>query len=317
MAKKSRKSRTPVPPLAPPQSPGGPHLEEIYADLFQLPNVVGCYIGRKRRGRRLTRDLSVVCCVREKVPSRKLSKGQRVPRQVKWPQLSRRTGTLLTDVRVLEESGRHTPTLLGPGDVAELSGGASSTLGAALSHPEYGKVVTTAGHAFLASPSTVVYPPGHEPVVSFENFRAGAASGNISTHLLKAVLTPDADYALLRPLDGTECRNAYQDSAAVGGAFLPRAEDTGQLPLLAMTRLGLVSTMLRGVDATIEVEGLTMRGLMLTDWVTVGGDSGCSLIDDSSRFCGLLHGFGFFEGNKYSLWTSIFWPLVAEHASLL
>jgi hypothetical protein len=127
--------RRPAPRLKLPRTPNPVHLAQIYADLLKRPNVLGCFIGRKRRGGRATRRLSVICCVGEKVALQNLAPEERLPEEVTWPRGAARLGRLAIDVRVLARPFQRAAS--------------QATVGIALRHPTFGDVVTTAGHLVL------------------------------------------------------------------------------------------------------------------------------------------------------------------------
>jgi hypothetical protein len=60
--------------------------------------------------------------------------------------------------------------------------------------------------------------------------------------------------------------------------------------------------------------GIQMRGLLLTDPVTVPGDSGCCLVDSAFRVWGLLVGLQFIDGKPMSIFASADFVLSLETA---
>lgn len=58
-------------------------LSELYAELLGLPNVHGCYTGRRWSKGKRSDELAFVCCVGAKIPRQRLSATERVPRRIK------------------------------------------------------------------------------------------------------------------------------------------------------------------------------------------------------------------------------------------
>ena len=261
----------------------------------------------------MLKQLAVVCCVRQKVRRRDLEAAQRVPSRVTWPRTRTTHFSMVTDVQRLgsSELQQQAVPVVGPGDELQASAASSvATIGLALRHREFGRVVTTAGHAFVGStPGTRLFDPA-TPTVRVANV---GASGTFDAVPLKAVRVPEGDYALLRPQ--AEPRNLFQDSLNLSGLHFARPEDEGT-PLFAMTRRGLEPTVLRGVAATFVMGGVQMRGLFLTDPVTVAGDSGCCLVDSSFRVWGLLVGLQVINGRPKSIFAAADWVLALEIAEL-
>jgi hypothetical protein len=303
-----------------PRTPSARHRAEIYGSLLQLPNVRGCFIGHRRKDGRLTRELTVVCGVDEKVPRRSLRAAQRVPTSVQWPQTSRRVGSLPTDVQPMGESIRH-GAVLGAGDQAVSLTAANGvtiptqiTVGAAMRHPVHGDVVTTAAHGVGAAGYGVVsFPPGMEPRIGLRNGGQGQPRDGI---VHRVCVMPDADYAIIGAPPGVDVANLYQDTQPLGQLYTPQPSDLTKVAFVLAVR-GIVATRIRGIHGAFPVGHLGFEDLILTDVCTLGGDSGGCLVDGVSNLMGFVEGQTTFEGKLYSVFTSAGWPFVHESAFLL
>lgn len=295
--------------LQPSKFPSNSSLDALYASLLKYPNVEGCYVGRKSRGKRLTTELAIVCCVRKK-GTEGLTAGQCIPKRLRWPRTRRESFDLPTDVREIGASElQQLPAVVGPGDELRPSPvNGAATIGVAMRHPTLGRVVTTAGHALMGEAAGTLMFDASTPPVRIGNV---GAEGSFSAVPLKAVRMPVADYALLRPV--AEPRNLFQDRFNLSGLRLARPEDEGT-PLFALTRRRLEATVLRGAAGTFTMGGIQMRGLLLTDPVTVPGDSGCCLVDSAFRVWGLLVGLQFIDGKPMSIFASADFVLALETA---
>jgi|GEM_PF-1615343 len=314
MPKGKTSGRRPAPRLKRPRTPNPVHLAEIYADLLKRPNVLGCFIGRKRREGRLTRRLSVICCVREKVELRNLAPEEQLPLEVTWPRGSTRLGRLAIDVRVLSRPFRPAAgPVAGPGD-GLTAGPSQATVGIALRHPTFGDVVTTAGHLVLDTLGEVTYPAGQLPQIGLAS--AGSGGTVFSASVLRAVRSATADYALVLPA-GLTCQNLFADQTPVGLPYTPSDQELGT-PLFVLSARGTLSASFQGVYGSLPVgdNGL-MQNLLLTDFATDAGDSGSCLVDAQSRSWGLLVGFSELDGNLCSVFISAALPLALEGAVFL
>jgi hypothetical protein len=306
------------PPLRPPAFPTHAKLEELYEPLMQLPNMAGWYVGRKRKDGRLTKQLAIVCCVQAKVSTRELTAKERIPKTIAWYRTRRERVRLQTDVQEVGDSGFQVlPPTVGPGDVmGDVTGSsatARATIGIALRHPVHGDVVTTAGHAFFKDAFGSQGPSAAGSPIRIFNIGSGPEQA-FEGSLVKAVVQAEADYALLKPATGP--RNLFQDAFNLAGLFFPLPADIGT-PLLVLTRRGLISTVLRGVFGSVPIGQLQMRGMILTDLVTQGGDSGCVLVDNSFRVWGLLAGFTTLNGAQHSVFSPVHSVIGAENAELI
>ena len=280
------------------------HLKSIYSTLKKKRNVVGCFIGRRRAKGRACRELAVVCCVSEKPPARDLAADHRIPKRVRWLKTTRRNAVVRTDVQRCGESAL-SAAVAGPGDLMMPP---KSTLGFAIRHPVHGLVITTAGHSFIKDRF------GDETFVPPRAVVVTAATGVArACRVLKAVVQREADYALIK-VDG-DCANLFEDEFVLDGIHWARPEDVDR-KLFALTNSGLKETRLRGVDGSVQVGALEMDGLLLTDKVTIAGDSGAALVDENFRLWGLLVGFITSDSRKLSVFYSANWVLALERAEM-
>jgi hypothetical protein len=314
VARAAKRPRSRIPQLRPSEFPSNASLDELYAELMKYPNVEGCYVGEKWQKRKKLKKLAVVCCVRQKGPAG-LRRDQYVPKRLTWPRTRGKTFSLTSDVCVLGASElQQVMAVVGPGDELQPSPAhGAATLGVVLKHPTLGRVVTTAGHALIGQASGTTIFDGTASPLSIANTGAGAAAGTFTAMPLKAVRVAEADYALLRPT--AEPRNLYQDQLTIAGHQFARPEDVGK-PLFVLTRRTPVPTVLRGVAGAFTMGGVAMRGLLLTDPVTIAGDSGCALVDSSSRVWGLLVGLLIVDGQPRSIFGAADWVMALETAEM-
>jgi hypothetical protein len=291
-------------------------LDELYANLMTLPNVEGCYIGPKTKRNHRLGKLAVVCCVANKVGNKELDPADRIPRRLKWPRTRSKQFNLVTDVQPVGDSElQQSAPVVGPGDALSLSAVSSpATVGLALKLPGGHTVITTAGHAFIGSSAGSTTFPAGTPAVQINNIGPGAGAVSFSATPLKAVRSEDVDYALLQPL--AEPRNLFQDALNISSVFIARPEDVDKVDLFALTQRGALPTRLRGVLGTLTMGGISMRGLLLTDPVTAGGDSGCCLVDGRFRVWGLLVGKKDVNGGVVSVFAAANLVLAFENARL-
>jgi hypothetical protein len=305
-------------PLAAPLVPQAGQLSEMYEQVLSLPNVVGCFVGRRRRKGRRTREIALVACVSTKLSTRKLKRSQRVPRRLGWAVTSKRTARLRTDVQVMGRSELHS-TVLGAGDEIDgyfpPSGQAiesHGTIGIAMQHPIYGRVVTTAAHVFVGpNYGETTLPPGQEWRVLLR-CSTGSPVRNGKVH--KMVITHDCDYAIVSPPPGVPVENLYHDSQPLGPPYVPDASDLDK-PAYVLSVEKSHLTFLRGYHGRITIEGLELRDVLITDRRTGGGDSGACLVTSGSRPMGLVEGGTEIDGESVSVFTSIVWPLLHEKAT--
>lgn len=303
-----------MPPLLPQRG----QLNDLYDELLSLPNVTGCFIGHRRREGRRTKQLAIVACVSEKVKLKALSRKQRVPRRVAWSFSSKRNKQVEVDVQVVGDSQLHA-AVLGAGDEISAFGSPGSsprptlaTVGIAMQHPIYGRVVTTAGHVFVgATPGETVYPPGQELEVSV---RCAIGGPLLTGHAHKVAITQEADYAIVSPPPGIMAQNLYHDLQPLGPLYVPEAADL-ERPAYVFGIHDVRLTFLRGYHGTLTIGGLQLVDLLLTDHCTAGGDSGGCLVNQASRPMGLVEGAARVNRSLMSVFTSVVWPLIREQAT--
>jgi hypothetical protein len=305
--------------------PGPAKLQAIYAQLMAYPNVVGCFLGWKHTRKRSTQKPAIICCVTTKMPRSALRPAEHLPRQIEWQKTSTSRGRLPVDVEVI--SGRiQYAACCGPGDA--ITGYTTpgmpavreqGTIGLAMQHPEYGRVVTTAGHVFDiqgTTSGTVTYPEGSRPVVSLWNADGTNTGFRFFGEALKVVLTRSADYAVVLPRPPMSAENLYHDSVVIAAPYLPGPDDLG-MDLYVLTAAGSKKTKFVGLSGTIPVGHEIMDGLLLTQFSTEGGDSGCCLVDETGKLWGLLVGYTTLRGTIYSAFMSATVPLNNEKATYL
>lgn len=285
-------------------------LAQLSEELQKRPHVLGWYIGHKKKQGRHRSELSVCVLVSEKRSMRSLAAHERIPKHFTYRATSKTQGRIHTDVIALGGSFVRASAFAGPGD--GVLGPPPGTLGMALNHPEYGPVVTTAGHVFTSGMGVETFQPGQRPVV-LNN--CGGEACELKGDLLKIAVTDRADYALIRPYDAAACQNVFQDQVVLGRPYSPSPEDVGAAPdLYVLTAAGPVATKLRGVDAEISVgsQGV-IRNVILTTRCTQGGDSGACLVDSAKRVWGTLVGFN----TEFSVFLRASVPLYFENAEYL
>ena len=284
--------------LAPSLFPTQHGLDELYARLREPCGVAGFFVGRKSTGGKWGRRLAIVCCVKNKVPQKKLknlASDACIPPSLTWKRTRTAETALPTDVVEIRDAYfQQTAPLVGTGDVLAAAGedavSGHATIGIALQHPEFGPVVTTAGHAFIRNgEGSLRFDAGAAGLRIF-NAGQGVGANVFNVRPLKAVINAIVDYALLVPTDpGITPRNLFEDTFNLTEPQFARPEDIGKR-LFALTRRGRMPTTLLGVAGALEIGGVSMQGLLLTDRVTEGGDSGCALVDNKFRVWGLLVG---------------------------
>ena len=300
--------------------PSAGNLPELYDELENRPNVIGCYVGLKTVGGKTTRKRSIVCAVKKKLPERRLkSASDCVPRRLAWNDASGKRHEVPTDV--VEASGKieYQSPFAGPGDDLLAGNGEFACLGLALLHPTLGRVVTTAGHALRRTPGIVEFLPSQAPRVRISSFRGSAETSDAT--VLKIHLTDKSDYALLRPADGVSCANLYRDATVLSRPYIPGPGDLGR-EVLVLGASAPLRTIFRGVSANFlnHPAGMRMNNLLVTDQVTQPGDSGACLADVNNgdlRVWGLLVGAATLDGRAVSVFTSALAPILLEQAEFL
>lgn len=286
-------------------------------ELRKVRGVQGCYLGRKFTGGVQTKEIAIVCLVKCKKPGSKLKGSQStVPPHVVCADMVGRGSTRLnTDVQKSDARITLASSISfnGPGD-SVIYGGRIATVGMALEHPVYGKVVTTAGHLVLGDRTgEVTYQKGRRPSISL---RANDGSGVvIRGELIKAVVSELADYALIKP-SANQTGNYYHDALGLGSVYLPAYTDINKRPMLLTSGSTPVNTVTHGVHANLVIGGTYMRNLILTKYVSQPGDSGSCLVDSSLNIWGTLVGGVEVEGRIYSAFAPAAVPIYFENSEL-
>jgi hypothetical protein len=291
-----------------------PHIEA----LMQRGNVVGCYLGHKRKKGRIGKQPALVILVKKKIAPGKLRKSEILPACLPWQFGLLCEKQILTDVREVTSSFHHAAAYWGPGDT--LAERVSGTIGIAMHHPVYGNVVTTAGHVHLFTPDDVSYALNSAPQVSLSNAGTGTT---ISGRLVRAVRNAECDYALVVPDPDSICGNYYcdsslNDSLLIRYPYTPGLAEVDNSVLYVISRDGCRPTVLRGIGLTHAIDAnYPMNNIIITDYATTDGDSGACLIDQQSRAIGLLVGY-YYEGSKvYSAFMPAHVPLWNEKGDFL
>ena len=289
-------------------------MDQLFDYVSKFPNVTGCFVGRRSEDGRLTREPGLICCVRQKVKRRELDKNRELlPRFLKVP-IGGTVLNLRTDVIEMPPLSVKVAPVAGPGDGIETSV-ERATIGVALDHPRYGPVVTTAGHLIYTSGQTGIqeFDAAKAPRVTLANSNGGAA---FAGRVLKVAVNDRADYAIAQ-LDGAPHENFYSDKLRLVGIHTPSDSDLEGRRLFVLAKNGAKQTRFLGYRAVMHVGNAgVMHNLIITELATIGGDSGACLIDDSWNVWGLLCGGSVSGGAAYSVFTSVFVPLVMESALL-
>ena len=286
--------------------PNHAELMSIYDDLMQKPNVHCCYIGRKRTSGKYTSELSIICGVNHKIQKEDLKSKDRIPSSIQWLKESSQPRRLLTDVTETSDKLFYQQTsVVGPGDrVVRLKTNKSASIGIALIHPKYGRVVTTAGHLFPKSGYK------NEPVMIY------SGDSQFPGTVKKRVMASDADYALIQVSESDSIDNLYQDQELVGPFHMPTEQDINKR-VYVLTPGGKFMVTCEGIHGYFSGSGGLMHDLILTTWRTVSGDSGSCLVNRKYAVWGLLVGYTTIQGNTYSAFAPAYVPPTRENAQLL
>ncbi len=245
-----------------------------------------------------------------------------------WRSLSGHTLDIPTDVIELHPGGYASPgqsgPVLGPGDTItqlRLAGRPSrpvlGTVGGVLQHPEFGLVATTAGHVVE---STLVgrhdFDAGMRPTVRLANVNAGSGPSDFEGEVLRAVIRPHGDYALIKPSEPARCGNWFEDVTPVIGPCLPSAEDAQQ-PLFVLTSRGVRRVTVLHLSVPATVGNNRLAHAIVTTGNTRGGDSGACLVDNRGRLWGFVAGFNTTQsGDVVSVFSSA-WETCGEERAVL
>lgn len=261
--------------------PAGRHLDEVMRGMLAWPRVQVSYIGKKQVGGKETGRLAVVCGVEKKLDKKTMDPAEAVPETLNFRSTPVRTSRVATDVIQMKGSFEVQTNLLGPADLVNPGDpNFEATLGIALGHPVHGNVVTTAGHAI---------PPnignGDQVVV--------ASGGNtFAAQVMNVVTNQFSDHALLRPVSPIAVGNFFRDITPLGPIYIPDPEkDVGKKLFVLPAQGNPRSVTCQGLKASIPTAAnIVMHDLILTEWSTLGGDSGACLVDQDYRVWGLLLG---------------------------
>jgi hypothetical protein len=293
--------------------PAGRVLEENVRGLMNYPNVVAAFIGKKQRKRKDTGQLSIVCGVREKVPEKDLEPRHVIPKNLELAVTPARSSRVSTDVIPIHGSFSVQSTVLGPSDIAFPGGVNKSTIGIAVRHPTFGKVITTAGHAIPQGFGT-----GGKMVV------ASGGSSFIAELAAEPRINQSTDHALLRPENQDLVGNFFRDVTPLGPPYIPDPDhDVGKQLFVLPAERDIVPVVCRGLRGSVRVgANLVMNDLILTDLRTEDGDSGACLVDGNWRAWGLLLGIfetGDDQGNigSFSVFIPAFRVIFLESAQYL
>jgi len=311
MAKAKKKDNVTLP--RPRNLPAGHVLEENVRGFMNTPNVVAAFIGRKHRKGRDTGRLAIVCGVREKLSEEDLDRSHIIPKNHYVETMPACRTRIPTDVIPMSGHFRVHASVLGPSDIVGPGMQLQATVGIALRHPTFGRVITTAGHAIPQGSS-----PGASIIVQSDgnNFIAQLAA--------EPRINQATDHALLRPDAQDLVGNFFRDVTPLGPPYIPDPNhDVGrQLYVLPADR-DIIPVVCRGLQGSVQVApNLIMNDLIFTDQQTMGGDSGACLVDEKWRVWGLLLGaFPAVEGAEDGEFFSVFIPafriLFIENAQYL
>ena len=321
----TRKSASRRPILKHPRTPPLTELNSALRNVMSRPNVVACFVGERLREGQETGQLAIVCCVTKKVARGELDpRHDLLPRRITWDRTSERSGRLPVDVQIADAEARWAGVpVAGPGDVVDrvIDNGAAmerpGTLGMAINHPVFGPVCLTAGH--VVAPGThgsFTFPADERPLVHLVNGTNGSGDELFTGRVLKVSLTDTSDYAVVLPENGLLSRNLYRDRFQLAGPFLPLPTDINR-DVFVLTRGAIRRTRFRGVLGVFTVGGRPMRNLLITDFDTRAGDSGCCLVDDEMRVWGMLIGQSIVNDRAVSVFMPALEPLIQEQAEFV
>jgi hypothetical protein len=268
-------------------------LKALHARLVRLPNTFATYIGQPCRKGKWRKEVAVVALVAAKQPEELLQHHRRVPKSMSWGR-ARRTDVLHVNPTFVSQAG-----VLGPGDAVR-AGRKTGTVGIALLHPLLGHCVTTAAHVF-------------ERAGADAQARVSRDGGFREVSARVRPITRMTDYALLRAPD-VPCGNVFDDRRDIGPAFSPGEDDVAATLFVLLATGRRQQTVCRGIHASITTPSETLEDCILTDMVTLSGDSGACLIDQQDRIWGVLRGR---LGTTFSVFAPVQYILDKEQATLL
>jgi hypothetical protein len=258
-----------------PQPPRSWHQHELPRLLAQW-GAFGGFIGRRKRaGKWLDEPCLVVMTALKHDPKRGGVK--RVPSFVRWKD-GRHAYRLATDVlEVAPTIRRHAANVLGPGDSVTV-GNEQGSVGAAVTHPQAGPCVLTAGHVVAngggkGQPTTVT-SSGTDVAASVVDFQSQTT----------------IDYAVIRPAAGADCDNLFSNAYRIGPVYTPAAADVGTTVFLLDGTGNVTRAWCRGVGCQFDTGDGRYFDILQTDCISCPGQSGGALIDSAQRIWGFLIG---------------------------
>jgi hypothetical protein len=281
--------------------PNFAELEAIYERLKKKPNTVGFFIGKKQKAGRMTNRLSIVCVVKEKVREKDLRPSERIPKKISWRKQTKIPAMIHTDV--LMSKGfklQQDQAVYGPGDWIIRTNQGKASVGMALSHPRFGRVLTTAAHLFPAG---------------FVGEKVDIESGNQKIEGKVELIDSAYDYALVRPMSSAaNLANLFRDVYSLGGVYSVQQSDVAQnrnMEVLAAS--GKRKVICRGIHGSFDHDSGIIRDVILTSSGTNDGDSGACLVNEDYSICGLVIGADY----RYSYYMPATYVLFHERANLI
>jgi len=308
--------------------PGPGPLGDIARALRQSHGLDRVGAGFRIRNGKPTREPCIVVCVDRKIDKRLVPADRLVPPTVEWRSLSGSALSIPTDVLELHPGGYASPDpgvpIMGPGDTItriRFAGGPPrtvlGTVGAVLQHPEFGIVATTAGHVIEGNfVGQHDFDAGMRPTVRVANAAAGNGPDGFDGEVLRTVVRPYGDYALIKPSDPTRCGNWFEDVTPIIGPTLPSGED-GREPLFVLTARGVRQVTVLHLSIPATVGSNRLAHAIVTTANTRGGDSGACLVDNRGRLWGFVAGFNTTgSGDVVSVFSPAWETCGEEHAVL-
>ncbi|HEX9944180.1 MAG TPA: hypothetical protein VGG03_19390 [Thermoanaerobaculia bacterium] len=297
--------------LKPRRLPAGLRLDERLRSYINHPDIVAVFIGKKQKNSKNTGRLSVVFGVQKKIARKELERNRMLPKFLEMGAAPGWESRIPTDVVEVEGQLEIQANQVGPADMVNPGLPLEATIGIALRHPEFGNVVTTAGHAI---------PQG---LGSGSRLMVRSAGADFLAEVKRVVTNDVSDHALLRPENQDLVTNSFRDVTPLGPPYIPDPDhDVGtQLYVLPANRDRL-PTICRGLKGSVSIGHIVMSNLILTDPVTEGGDSGSCLVDSRWRAWGLLLGKLRTRDNRgvindFSVFVPAFRVLFMENARFL
>jgi len=288
--------------------PNTVELMEIYREMVKRPNVFGCYVGKKISRGEKKPGLAVICAVKDKVDKENLSREEIIPSRFGWLKHASSPQKMRTDVVQMSDTlTRQTGPIIGPGDrIVRKANGEAAAIGIAFLHPQYGPVVTTAGHLFSGN--------GVDEDVTIES-----GDSQVNGKMVKKMMAANTDCALIQitnsSMSGVE--NLFRDLHAVGPLYFPSDQDL-EKEMVVLTPTGAFDVICKGINGQFSwSNGILMNDLILTTWKTIPGDSGSCLVTKKYAACGLLVGQMSSGDTLFSAFVPAYIPVLMEHGQLI